>query len=154
MARSVDVLPAPLGPSRATASPAPTSRSIPSTARTAPYDTASPRTSSTSLLLSRSVAASPRREPAPRRDPVRSVGDAEVGVDDALVLPDGHRVALGDLVPELEDRDPSAQLRDEIDLVVDEEQRHPLLAHGDELAGQLLRLGRVEPGRRLVEQDD
>src|SRR5919204_4224275 len=72
MARSVDVLPAPLGPMTATISRSPTVRLTRSTAITFPYRTDSSATSSIADL------------------------DTEVGLDDGRILLDGLGRALGD----------------------------------------------------------
>src|SRR5262245_21341925 len=86
IALSVDVLPAPLGPIMATTSPAATSRSTPRTASTAPYDTDTSRSSSTSGFLF----------------------DAEVGVDHTRVCKHDVRRTHCDQLPELEHRDARA----------------------------------------------
>ena len=74
---------------------------MPRTASTAPYDTSTLRSSSTSVVLL----------------------DAEVGVDDTLVGEHGVGTADRDELAELEDRDPVAQRGDEVELVVDEQDR-------------------------------
>ena len=133
MARSVDVFPAPFGPISATTSPIFTSTSMPRTASTGPYETSSPRISSIESV---------------------DLRDAEVGVDDPLVLEHRGGVADGDEVTQLEHRDPVAEPRDEVELVVDDEERHALVAEVYEIPREVLGLRRVEARRRLVEQQD
>src|ERR1051325_1302875 len=98
---SVDDLPAPLGPTRPTISPRPTSRSRPRTAGTPPYDTTSfSRTSAGSDITARA---------------------SQIGVRDVDVVPDLLGCALGERAALVEDVDPVADVEDQRDVVVDEQ---------------------------------
>ena len=79
------------------------------------------------------------------------IGHPQVGGDDLRVVADLGRPALGDLPAELQHDDPVADAHDQPHVVLDEQ-------HGDagvaDLADQVEQrrlLGRVEPGRRLVQ---
>src|SRR5450755_1139885 len=120
MARRVDVLPAPFGPSRATRSPVSIDKSTPRTASTAPYETSRPRTS--------------------------IIGDSQVRVHDATVLPHLGGAALGDDATELEDNQAVAQPVDEVNLVIDDQDRHAFGSDPFDQAGQVGGLGVVQPG--------
>ena len=80
---------------------------------------------------------------------------AEIRVDHALILahlvrePVGHRLAV------VEDLDPFADAEDHAHVVLDEQDAAAeVVADLDDRARQLLALGVVEPGRRLVEEQE
>ena len=102
IARRVDVFPAPFGPISATTSPH------------LHVDVDAPHRQHRSVRHFELRGSRARISPTSR--------DAEVRVDDALVLEHRGGVAHGDEVAELEHRDPVAEPRDEVELVVDDEQ--------------------------------
>src|SRR5438876_5785081 len=132
IARSVDVLPAPLGPMSATTSPSFTSRSIPRTASTAPYAISTPRSSS--------IGGGPFV--ADRR--VVLLVDTEVRVDDPLVAEHGARRPHRHEMAELEHGDAVAERRDEVELVIHEEDRHAAFLELAKVPGELVGLGGVQ----------
>ncbi len=75
----------------------------------------------------------------------------EIRVDDALVLEHGRRISDGDEVAELEHRDPVTEAGDEVQLVVDDEQRDTFVAQVTEISRELRGLRVVETGGRFVE---
>src|SRR5437667_9830566 len=89
----VDDLPAPFGRTRPTISPLPSSRSMPRTAGTPPYDTTSCSSSSTASDVTARAS--------------------EVGVGDVDVVPDLLRRALGERPALVEHLDPVADLEDQ-----------------------------------------
>src|SRR6185437_4519143 len=119
MARRVDVLPAPLGPSRAMAPSGCSSTSTPRTAWVVPYRTCRPSTSSTA------------RHP-------------QIGTDDLLVLPDLLGRPLGDDLAQLQDHQAVADGVEEVHLVVHHDDRHSRAADLDQALPQLHGLGRVQ----------
>src|SRR5919201_1894696 len=127
MARSVDDFPAPFGPMTATTSRSPTRKSIPRTAWTGPYDTSTPRSSSTACCL---------------------FVHTEVRVDDAVIFEHGGGGADGNEAAQLKHRDAVAQRGDEVELVVDEQHGHALALQASQMRDQLIRLGGVESCRR------
>src|SRR5262245_21867450 len=136
IAASVVDLPAPFGPTMATISRSRTSKEISRSAAPRPYRTASPSTVSIGrLFLSR--------------------GGTEVRLDHARVPAHLVRKPLGDRPPVVEHVDPMAEPEDQGHVVFDHEQPELELArHGRERLQQALRLGLVEAGRGLVEQEE
>src|SRR3984957_3313521 len=98
IAFSMVLLPAPLLPTSATTSPGSTSRLTSSTARTGPYETRTPETSS------KGIVARP-----------------QVGVDDVRVLSDFGRRALCDFLAVVQDKDLFAYVHHKPHIVLDEE---------------------------------
>src|SRR5215470_20404238 len=128
IARTVVLLPAPLAPKRQTSSPWSTRSETPWSTSTAPYAT---RTSS-------SVS----------KDLVRP----EVGPDHLGVPLDRAGRALGDRAAIVEHDDAVAEPHDQVHVVLDQEHAQPARADALDEPHQPLGLDRVEPGRRLVQQ--
>src|SRR4051795_10263202 len=78
---------------------------------------------------------------------------AEVGVDDGLVLADRLRGSLGDDPAGGHHDHPVTDVPDDVHVVLDEDDRHALLAEVLDVAEQALRQRRIHPGHRLVEHD-
>ncbi len=78
---------------------------------------------------------------------------AQVGLDDAGVVRDVVEAALGDLDPVVERHDAVGDPLDDVHVVLDHEDRESeLVAQAGDHLGHLVRLLRVHPGGRLVEQ--
>ena len=77
---------------------------------------------------------------------------AEVRLDDGLVLLDGVRLAVGDALAVVEHRHPVAEAHDQFDVVLDEQDGDARVADAADAVDQVLPLGRVHAGGRLVEQ--
>ena len=81
--------------------------------------------------------------------------EPEVRLDDLLVRRDRLERALGDLDAVVERDDAVGDALDDVHVVLDDEDRvAALVAQLRDQLGDLVRLGRVHPGRRLVEQQD
>src|SRR6185436_135619 len=128
-ARSSVVLPAPLGPSKATTSPAAISIPTPCSTRILPYPDSSP------LTESRGSAA-------------------EVSTDHLLVNANLSRGAGGKRTPEIEHGDLMADVEDQVGMVLD--QQHAGAAGADRLdqPGQSLDLVVGKAGGGFVEQQE
>src|SRR5439155_12741263 len=126
------VLPMPLRPSRATASPARTSSETPKRIGVAPYPAWTSWTRNTSVLRA-----------------------AEIGVDHSRIVADLLRRALGDLLAEVQHSHPVGDPHDDRHVVLDEQQREPPLERDrpDERR-RLARLARRHAGGGLVEQQE
>ena len=91
-------------------------------------------------------------EQRPSARPPRSA--AEVGLDHELVRRDLLERALGDLGAVVERDDPVGDALDDVHVVLDHEDRVAAVrAQLLDQLGDLVRLGRVHPGGRLVEQE-
>ena len=82
------------------------------------------------------------------------VAVAEVGLGDLRVAPDRLRRAGGDDHAEVQHDDPVARGEHHVDVVLDQQQAEAAVGQAADLLAELLPLGRVEPGGRLVEQRD
>src|SRR5437867_5960962 len=89
-----------------------------------------------------------------------SIGDleaalaAEVGLDDARVGLDLGGLAFGDLLAEMEDRDPLGHSHDEVHLVLDEEDCRARLAEPPDVVHEPADVTRAHAGGRLVEKQE
>src|SRR6266446_546591 len=130
------VLPMPLRPSSATASPARTSSETPKRIGVAPYP------AWTSLIFS--MAAS---ELGLRR--------SQIGLDHLRVVPDLLRRALGDFLAEVKDGDPVGDSHDDGHVVLDQEHREAARRRDlSDQGGRLLGLARRHARGRLVEEQE
>src|SRR6185437_2342010 len=129
MARMVVVLPAPLAPISATTSPSSMPIEMPCSASIRPYATT---TSSSSSSI---------------------FGHPQVGGDDLGIAAYLGGRALGDLPAELQDHDPVGYAHHQAHVVLDEQHCVAEVADGLDQLEQLLLLGRVEAGRRLVQAE-
>src|SRR5689334_4988786 len=128
MTRIVVVLPAPFAPMRVTISPSSTVSEISESASMRPYCVETPVSSSSAI-----------------------VGNPQVGRDHGGVVADLGRLAVGDLLPELQHHDAVGHPHDEPHVVLDEQHGVAVVADAPDQAHQVVLLGRVEPGCRLVE---
>src|SRR5579872_7140709 len=79
---------------------------------------------------------------------------AEIGFDDGGIGANGGGQPFRDLAPEIEHGDPVADLHDDAHIMLDEEDRDPLLvADLAQEPGELGRFPGVEAGRRLIEAE-
>src|ERR1700683_3584669 len=81
-------------------------------------------------------------------------GLAEIGFQNARIAADQAGRSVGDLGALLQHDDPAAQRHDEVDVMLDDQQRHAL---GIELAYHVLDAphhGRVDAGHGLVQHDE
>src|SRR5688572_14172832 len=124
-ARRVD-LPAPLGPSSATVSPFSTASETPCSTGAAPYEAC--------------------------RSESRSI--AKVGLHHGGLRAHFLRRAFGDARAEVEHHHAAGERQQEAHVVLDQQHRDAALRDAADDAGQAVELGRREPRRRLVEQDD
>src|SRR4051812_10108806 len=123
MVRSRVVLPAPLAPRTAVMVPSSTLIETPSSARTAPYVVTTSSTESIVTCHSRAAL-----------DLL-----AEVGLEHLRVVADLVRCARRDQPAEVEHDDAVADLHDQVHVVLDEQDRHPLLERADQ-SGELVHL--------------
>src|SRR5580704_19187835 len=119
-------LPAPLGPSSATASPAPTLRSMPRSTPILPYPEDRPVISS------------------------RGSG-AEIGTHHLPVRPDLRRRARRQNLAEIEHRHAITNVEDQVGMVLDQQHRRALPADGDDQGAEPPDFVGRQAGRRLVE---
>src|SRR5258708_2868816 len=133
IAIGAEVFPAPFEPMIAVISPCFMAMSMPRSASTWPYATLRP-----SMLSMDSPI-------------VVSFGDAEIGLDHLLVLAHRGGTALGDLLSEVEHRDYVGNPHDELHVVLDDEKRDAGRLDVADDAREVMELGRIDPGRRLVE---
>src|SRR5712664_1200391 len=128
-ARSMVVLPAPLGPSNATTSPGDTVKSMPCSTRILPYPDSSRPTAS-------------------------SGSGAEVSTDHLLVDANLGRRSGGQRVAEIEHGDLIADVEDQVGMML--HQQHAGSAPADRLdqRGQLFDFVAGKPGRGFVEQQE
>src|SRR5919106_924557 len=111
---SVVVLPAPFPPISVTSSPSPTSKEIPLTASIPPYRT----------RISFSSRNDPLRILVPRfRGP-----STKVRLDDSRIPLDLGRLALGDLLPVVEDGYPIRDPHNHLHVVLDDEDGHAFVS--------------------------
>src|SRR5262245_13830356 len=130
--------PLPLAPRRATTSPRPTAKSTPRRTWTRPYPATSPSTASTAGSAS-----------------VGSGLVSKVSLEDLSVAGQFGRRAFRDHLAVVQDDDPVGDAHHELDGVLDEDDRDPLLAHEPaDQTEQLLAHRRGQAHRRLVEQQE
>ena len=135
--RATVVLPTPLAPRSATASPGPIVSDTPKRAWKLPYPATTSRSSSTGLVM-------PRRHIA-----------AQVGLAHGGALEELGRGALGDQAPEVEHVRPLGEAGDQLDVVLHQEDGEAVLGlDRAQRRRQLRRLLAIEPGGRLVEEQD
>src|SRR3954451_19170524 len=129
IARIVVDLPAPFAPIRATISPSPTVRLMPCRAWMRPY-------SSVTLSSSSSIG-----------------GHSQVRGDDRRIVPHLGGCPLGDLLAELQHHDPVGHTHHQAHVVLDQQYGVAQVADPPDELEQVLLLGRVEAGRRLVQAE-
>src|SRR5258708_1169735 len=127
-ARSTVVLPPPLGPSSATASPAPTRRSMPRSTPILPYPEDRP------LISSRGSGA-------------------EIGTHHLPMRADLRRRARRQNLAEIEHGHAIANVEDQVGVVLDQKHRRAFAADGDDQGAETPDLVRRQAGRRLVQHE-
>src|ERR1700751_3700389 len=137
IARSVVLLPAPLAPSRPTASPALMLMETWEIAGTEPYAALMP--------LSSSMGASARW---------RMYMGPEIGADDLRIFHDLLGRAFRDLLAMVEHDDMPRHRHDRAHQVFDDDDGEPPLRQLADQRDRLVDLGRIEPGHHLVQQQD
>src|SRR6266545_3307528 len=81
----------------------------------------------------------------------RNHSPPQVRLDHMRVVADLLRLPLGDLLPEVEDRDPVRDPHDYLHVVLDQQDRDPFVSDPLDQPHQGRLLSRVHPGRRLVQ---
>src|SRR4030081_3596502 len=77
---------------------------------------------------------------------------SEVRLDDARIAPNGVRRTFTDDLAEVEGKDTVRDATDQIDVMLDQEHRRPLVSETPHRRNQLAALGGVQASRGLVEK--